>query len=768
MDIKKAAAALIASIILFNVTAYADVLGNLSTSGSWQTDMGGGAVYKHNEYTSSSVGKQTENYVEYTPNTEAVPIVVNGASVWGKRSMTSAANYMSQNGLRPLIGINADYFSFKTGIPMGYTIIDGKIYSKESGIQDAVGIRKDGTAFIDKIGISTSLSDNDKKIPIQYINKWAQDDFNWVYLLTEDFGSETHTSFDALYVICSPLSGELEIDTTMQLNVDEVFIYNGSIKIPPGKFVFVIDVDGTAEYVDMLSRLAPGDTLQLANSVYGAERYNWTEAEYAASTIGGRLINNGVKGGGFEAGAAPRTAVGIKSDGKVIFYTIDGRQTGHSYGCQLSTLASRMVELGCIDAINFDGGGSTMIGAVFPGSEQFKVSNKPSDGAQRSVANFLFLKDLRELTNDPWYVTWNMPANHNYLAGVGVSLTPTAVYDTGNYKMDGLRNVDFTVSNTGGAESTVDENGYVILKGSGKTIVSVTGRAYSKDFSFQVYEDPDELRVTDEATGRKTDSLTVPKGGMVNYDLEVGAYVNGIRLEAYPSLFRWEIDGTLGTVNEDGVVTIKDDGSGSAVLRVSAGGVRKDIPISVVKTDTFKDIAGHWAHDVIESMADKGIINGIERDGQMFFMPDSRITRIQFAAIMAKALGLDADEYSSTRLDFTDAGAIQPWAVSYVKAMVSCGYITGKSDDDGKTVYFDPDASITRAEAFAILERSLGLKNRIRLDYADTDQIPAWAAAAFEKLAAVGVIRGFEDGSIKPNGLATRAEAAVLIDKAFN
>ena len=171
MKLKKAAAALISSIMLFNVTAYADVLGTLSKSGSWQTDMGGGALYKHNEYTSSSVGKQTENYVEYTPNTEAVPIVVNGASVWGKRSMTSAANYMSQNGLRPLIGINADYFSFKTGIPMGYTIIDGKIYSKESGVQDAVGIRKDGTAFIDKIGISTSLSDNDKKIPIQYINK---------------------------------------------------------------------------------------------------------------------------------------------------------------------------------------------------------------------------------------------------------------------------------------------------------------------------------------------------------------------------------------------------------------------------------------------------------------------------------------------------------------------------------------------------------------------------------------------------------------------
>ena len=40
---------------------------------------------------------------------------------------------MQENGLRPLAGINADYFSFKTGIPMGYTIADGEIISKEYG-----------------------------------------------------------------------------------------------------------------------------------------------------------------------------------------------------------------------------------------------------------------------------------------------------------------------------------------------------------------------------------------------------------------------------------------------------------------------------------------------------------------------------------------------------------------------------------------------------------------------------------------------------------
>ncbi|MBR0366158.1 MAG: hypothetical protein IJH94_05085, partial [Clostridia bacterium] len=137
----------VSAFALFGTAAAAEVLGTI-TDGSWRTDMGGGAVYVRNVFSSSSVGLQTENYVEYTPNSEAVPIVVNGASVWGTRTIKNAAQYMQNNDLRPLIGINADYFSFKTGIPMGYTIIDGEIFSKEAGLQDAVGFRSDGTAFI--------------------------------------------------------------------------------------------------------------------------------------------------------------------------------------------------------------------------------------------------------------------------------------------------------------------------------------------------------------------------------------------------------------------------------------------------------------------------------------------------------------------------------------------------------------------------------------------------------------------------------------------
>lgn len=763
MNIKRIFALACAISVTVSATVSASILG--AVNGGWQTDMGGGAVYTNGVYKSESGTSQTENYVEYKPNSEAVPIVVNGSSVYGKRTITSASEYMEKNSLRPLIGINGDYFSTKTGIPMGYTVIDGKLLSKESGVQDAVGFRADGTGFIDTIGIDATLANGEKKINIQYVNKWPQDGLPCVYMLDGNFSSTTKTDFNALYVICSATSGDLSLNSSMQLKVDEVFIYDGAIKIPDGKYVFVMDPDGDAQFFEMLSNLAEGDKLTFENSVYGAERYDWNEAKHVMSSIGGRLINNGAIGSGFATGTAPRTAVGIKGNGNIIFYTIDGRQTGYSTGITIKTLASRMQELGCVDAINLDGGGSTAIGGIFPGFEDFVVSNRPSDGAERKCANYIFLQDLRKKTGIVWFVDWRMSDNYNFLAGTSYQLEALKVYDTGNYKMDGLSGITFTAENSGDAQATVDGSGLVTFRGTGGVKVNVTGERYSKTFNFETYESPDEIRILDEATGNVLSELTVEEGGMANFSLEAGAYVNNIRLNAYPSLFRWETVGGMASVDEDGTVSVKDDGTGSGAVRVTVGGVMKEIPIRVVPKPVFADTKTHWAKDTIEKMAEEGVINGFYENGVSIFRPDSNITRIQFAALVSKALGISDTDYDFAELEFTDADKIQSWAVGYVKAMSKLGYISGRSDDDGKTVYFDPESTITRAEAFTIIGRILGAEDGGALGFADSEQVPDWAKSAVGSLVNMGVIHGFEDNTIRPNNPITRAESAVIIDK---
>ncbi len=82
----------------------------------------------------------------------------------------------------------------------------------------------------------------------------------------------------------------------------------------------------------------------------------------------------------------PRTTIGIKADGKIVFITADGRQAPTSCGQTLVEVAQQMISLGCVDAIQLDGGGSATIVSKHEGEESLSVRNSPSDGVERIVS----------------------------------------------------------------------------------------------------------------------------------------------------------------------------------------------------------------------------------------------------------------------------------------------------------------------------------------------------------------------------------------------
>ena len=94
-------------------------------------------------------------------------------------------------------------------------------------------------------------------------------------------------------------------------------------------------------------------------------------------------------------GRNPRTAVGYTSDNNLILLTADGRE-GSSIGMTLMELARFMQSLGCIGAINLDGGGSTVM--YVNGS----VVNKPQmkGGIPLSNALVLSVKEPDNNEND--------------------------------------------------------------------------------------------------------------------------------------------------------------------------------------------------------------------------------------------------------------------------------------------------------------------------------------------------------------------------------
>lgn len=93
-------------------------------------------------------------------------------------------------------------------------------------------------------------------------------------------------------------------------------------------------------------------------------------------TFGPPLIVNGEKmitngDGGW--GIGPRTAIGQRKDGTVLFLVVDGRQVGYSVGATLRDIQDVLYEQGCYIAANLDGGSSSTL--YLNG----KVVNKPAD-----------------------------------------------------------------------------------------------------------------------------------------------------------------------------------------------------------------------------------------------------------------------------------------------------------------------------------------------------------------------------------------------------
>ena len=134
---------------------------------------------------------------------------------------------------------------------------------------------------------------------------------------------------------------------------------------------------------------------------------------------------------GYTGDRASRTAVGITKTGKVVLLVLDGRQEPVSCGGSMQEIAQIMLEAGCVDAVNLDGGGSTTYVAKQEGSDELTLVSSPSDGFQRSVSTSLIIVstapsstafDHAVLSAKPAYLT----------VGAETQVTATGVSPMGN------------------------------------------------------------------------------------------------------------------------------------------------------------------------------------------------------------------------------------------------------------------------------------------------------------------------------------------------
>lgn len=95
----------------------------------------------------------------------------------------------------------------------------------------------------------------------------------------------------------------------------------------------------------------------------------------------------------------PRSAAGFDDTGRwILLVVVDGRQPGRSEGISLHELALLFLSKGCTQAVNLDGGGSSILLAA-DGRRKVKTINRPSGLGHRPIPVMLGVRKMSEKRN---------------------------------------------------------------------------------------------------------------------------------------------------------------------------------------------------------------------------------------------------------------------------------------------------------------------------------------------------------------------------------
>ncbi|CAM4092126.1 S-layer homology domain-containing protein [Saccharibacillus endophyticus] len=184
------------------------------------------------------------------------------------------------------------------------------------------------------------------------------------------------------------------------------------------------------------------------------------------------------------------------------------------------------------------------------------------------------------------------------------------------------------------------------------------------------------------------------------------------------------------------------------------------------QTVTFADLPSiHWANTYIAEMVNRKVISGYP-DGK--FRPNNTITRAEFAKIMITASGVTPKKvnYSS----FSDIPATN-WASPFIEAVKD--YMTGYRTADSSYI-FNPSAPATREDVAVALVKLKGYdtnrlpdQSTIKAMFRDYDGISESAKNYVALAVENGLVSGFQDETFRPQATITRAEATVMLWRAY-
>lgn len=464
---------------------------------------------------------------------------------------------------------NADFFSAYKGdqnFSLGIEIKDGKFLQSHINSDMAAGFFKENVLSFFYPSVSVSVkAPNETRTTLSHINK-PTDYYGALLMYTSDFNGGISPFLPEGITAVTVTEGKVSAKGVS---------LGGTIPIPENGYILVID-DNMTPFLDINFNV--GDSVELSSEA--STSLNGVETAFGGGTM---LLANGEKTPITHdvKGNHPRTAIGTNADGTVVYMiTVDGRQT-ESRGVSLDALADICLELGCVNALNFDGGGSTaMVGKTLFQNELHYI-NKPSEN--RKVINAVAITQSAQKGETVGFFA--KAEKNTVLSGDNVKLSLTPYDENYNTPVKTTKEPKWVIAE---GKGYVRDNVYY-AEGSGNTVLEL--------YYDNKKTDSVTLYVIDDVAGITADSkLSLSAGATITTEnlIEVfdkygnSATVKDITLlnPKYDEEFIELSGGTLKVLKE-----------GSGKITLSHGRAKRDIKV----------ISGKYDADIDEPQTDDAL-----------------------------------------------------------------------------------------------------------------------------------------------------------------
>ena len=689
---------------------------------------------------------------------DAYPIVMKNDTIYGTFKISTMIRYAEELGKNVLATVNTDFFNTANGVPIGVVIEDG-IYKSSPNNRNSVCFGYDGSVnIIEPASVIMKLLNNGggeeadntgATMNVVDLNK-GRSEVGGLTLYSAAYSTvSTRTSTPGWFVKLKILEGELTVSGSMQLEVTEKITSDGAI--PIGEGYLVLSAADKVELGFQYDKFAIGDIIALTTT---CDNDILTKARYATGG-GDILVINGEKAASENwtpslKSIAPRTAFGIRDDGTVVSYVVDGRNSSHSQGMTLDELADEMLRQGCVSAVNFDGGGSSALAVRLPGEKTAKVVSKPSDGSERGCATYLLF--VTDALSDG--VVKNLGLANNgavLLAESSLELAFNAS-DTGFVPLDVPGDV---VAEAADTNARIDGNTYTAGSIAGPDTIKLYSPSTQAQGLGEIYviTRPTSMTATRKDSGKEITSVILNPGEILEFDINATYFSRTVT--AQPHSFEYTVTGDIGEMTAPGVFTTAKAIGRMGAITVTAGGRSIEIKAEI---SGFEDMTGHWAKQYAELLFSAGITSGVSATR---YGPEATMKRCDFVLMLYRAAGEpDVEEIKG----FSDV----PEEAYYAKAVKWARAAGITEGTDGNN--FSPQSPLTRQQAFTLVYRAFDTldieypdgTDEDLLSFEDAPELADYAALPTATLIKHGIVEGSE-GRLNPKTSLTRAQMAKIL-----